>query len=86
MKTSFKSAKTIKEYSIKISGWEIVIPVGSIVSNKTACGNSDDYRFWTDFHGQAEKLTGYKNSILNHVLTHYGVNVPAEFCEPYKKN
>ncbi len=86
MKTSFKSAKTIKEYKTNISGWEIVIPVGSIVSNKTAGGNSDDYRFWTDFKGYAEKLTGYRESMLSHDLTYYGVNVPAEFCEPYKKN
>jgi hypothetical protein len=82
--TSYKTAKTIKEYSGKFYNWDIAIPIGSIVTNKTACGNYDSYHFWQDFHKIAEQITGYKNSILEHDLTYYGVNIPAEYCEPYK--
>lgn len=83
MKTPHKTAKTIKPYSCKVSGWEIVVPIGSTVSNRTACGNDDAYRFWADFRKPIEELTGFKNSILHHDLTHYGLNIPAEYCESY---
>ncbi len=82
--TTYKTARTIKEYQVKCCGWDITVPVGSRVANKTACGNDDAYRFWQDFHKTAEILTGYKNSILAHDLDHYGINIPAEYCEPYK--
>ncbi len=85
MKTTYKTTKTIKEYRVKAFGYDFVIPVGSIVSNSTAMGCDDKYRFWVDWHGEAERLTGYRNSILAHDLDHYGINIPAEFCEPYKK-
>lgn len=83
MKTSYKSAKTIKPYAVKAFGYDVVIPAGSLVSNKTACGCDDGYRFWQDWRSVAEQLTGVKNSILAHDLTYYGVNVPAEYCEAY---
>ena len=78
-----KTAKTIKEYKVTYLGYEITIPVGSTVSNTTACGPDDAYRFWKDWHKIAEKLTGYKNSILAHDLTYYGLNIPKEYCEEY---
>ena len=83
MKNTYKTAKVIKEYPVKVAGWDLVVPVGATVCNQTACGFDNNYRFWLDFREQAEKLTGYKSSILAHDLTHYGVNVPAEYCEPY---
>lgn len=84
MKTAYKTAKTIKPYKTMLGGWEIEIPTGSHVSNNTAMGFDDKYRFWCDFKTYAEKLTGSKNSILHHDLTHYGINIPAKYCEPYK--
>jgi len=80
-----KTAKTIKEYRVEnYSGYgELIVPVGSKVSNSTACGNDDNYRFWTDFNAVAEKKSGYKNSLLHHDLTYYGLNIPAEYCGPY---
>ncbi len=79
-----KTAKTIKEYRVNYTGYgEIIVPVGSTVSNSTACGNDDNYRFWTDFHKIAEEISGYKDSLLAHDLSHYGLNIPAEYCEPY---
>jgi hypothetical protein len=83
MTTKYKTAKTIKEFRINYRGWEIVVPVGSKVCNETACGCDDNYRFWKEWHKQIEKLTHYKNSMLAHDLTYYGLNVPAEYCEPY---
>lgn len=78
-----KIAKTIKPYQINFKGWEITVPVGSTVSNETALGFDDNYRFWRDFGPVVRELTGYSNSILAHDLTYYGLNIPAEFCEPY---
>lgn len=79
-----KTAKTTKPYTLKAFGYEITVPAGSTVSNHTACGDDDSYRFWQDWQKVAEKLTGFKNSILGHDLNHRGVNVPAEYCEDYK--
>ena len=84
--TTYKEAKTIKEYEVKFYGYDIVIPVGSTVCNKTAIDNDDDYRYWEDWKEYAEKVTGFANSCLAHDLTYYGINVPAEYCEPYRKN
>lgn len=86
----FKRAKTIKPYHVKNYavggsrlGYKFTVPAGSIVANKTACGYDDDYRFWQDFHKVAEEVTGYKTNCLAHDLTYYGLNIPAEYCEPY---
>lgn len=81
--SKYKSAKVIKEYRIRAFGYGLTVPVGAIVSNHTACGPDDNYRFWQDFHAQAKALTGFSKSGLSHDLTHYGLNIPAEFCEPY---
>lgn len=88
MKHSYKKVKTIKDYTIKnYRGYgPITVPAGSTVSNHTACGNDDNYRFWQDFHKTAEEVSGFKNSLLHHDLTYYGLNIPAEYCEPYKEN
>lgn len=83
MKTIHKTAKTVKPYKTMMGGWEIVIPTGSTVSNKTAMGYDDRYRFWSDYHKIAKELTGFDNSTLLHDLTHYGINIPAKYCEPY---
>jgi hypothetical protein len=83
MKT-YKTAKVLKPYSLKAFGYELTVPVGALVSNRTAGGPDDGYRFWVDFKAEAERITGYKNSILAHNLTYYGVNVPADHCEAYQ--
>lgn len=82
---TYKEAKTIKEYTVRnYKGYGLlVVPVGSTVYNKTACGNDDNYHFWKDFHKVAEEVSGFKNSLLHHDLTYSGLNIPAEYCEPY---
>jgi hypothetical protein len=80
-----KTAKTIKEYQTTYKGYHIVVPVGSTVTNVTATGPDDQYRFWSGFHEYTEKLTGFKDSMLLHDLTHYGLNIPAEYCAPYEE-
>lgn len=80
----YKTAKVIQPYTVTYRGYQITVPIGATVSNQTACGNDDNYRFWQDFSKTAEQLTGYKDSILLHDLIHYGLNIPAEFCEPFK--
>lgn len=81
--TTYKTAKTIKPYSVEFKGYQITVPEGSTVSNKTACGNDDNYRFWMDYRKTAKELTGFENSMLAHDLEHYGINVPAEYCASY---
>lgn len=90
MNPSLKTAQTIKPYVVKnyrghgkYPGHAFTVPTGSSVSNNTACGNDDNYRYWTDFKKIAEKTTGFKDSLLSHDLTYYGLNIPAEYCEPY---
>jgi hypothetical protein len=78
-----KTAKVIKEYKTKFKGYDLIVPVGATVTNVTACGPDDTYRFWQDWKAQAFALTGFADSILAHDLTHYGLNVPADHCEPY---
>jgi len=81
-----KTARTIKEYRVEnYRGYgPIVIPAGSIVTNRTACGPDDNYRFWQDFDKIAEKVSGFKDSLLRHDLTYYGLNIPASYCEPWR--
>lgn len=92
MKISHKTVKTIKPYEVKNYrgqgkyGHSFIVPAGSSVSNQTACGNDDDYRYWTDFHKVAEEVTGHKTNTLSHDLTYYGLNIPAEYCEPYPED
>ena len=83
MKTTYKTSKTIKEYKIVfgVMKYEITVPVGSTVSNKTALGYDDRYRFLINF--KTRELVGYQAGMLAHDLTYYGLNIPAEFCEPY---
>lgn len=83
MKTIYKTAKTIKPYTVSYKGYSLLVPIGSTVSNKTAGGNDDSYRFWQDWQAMAKKLTGFDNSLLAHELTYYGLNVPKEFCATY---
>lgn len=83
MKTRRKISRTIKDYKINYKGYNLIIPKGSKVSNQTACGPDDYYHFWVINMAYIEKLTGSKNSLLLHDLTHHGLNIPKEYCEPY---
>ena len=86
--TTYKSAKTIKEYKVKYGigncKYDITVPVGTSVNNKTACGFDDDYRFISGV--STKTLVGYDCSCLAHDLKYYGLNIPAEFCESYVEN
>ena len=70
---------TTKDFITTYKGYEITIPKGSKATNKTACGIDDNYRFWSDFHKIAKKITGHEHSILAHDLTYYGLNIPKEY-------
>ena len=83
MSEKLKTRKTIRPYYLFFRGYDIIIPTGSTVSNYTACGIDDNYRFWTDFDAIAEKMTGFSDSTLKYELKHYRINIPAEYCEPY---
>jgi hypothetical protein len=86
--TKFKWSRTIREYKVKWGQgrvpYDITVPVGSLVNNQTALGCDDNYRFLTNF--DTKVLVGYEAGMLAHDLTHYGLNIPAEYCEPYPKD
>jgi len=82
---TLKTSVTLRPYPVKYDGYDIVVPAGSRVSNQTACGPDDAYRFWQDWQKIVKDLTGFDRSILAHDLEHYGLNIPAEYCEPYSK-
>lgn len=84
MNTCYKTSVVIKPYMVRAYGYNIAVPVGAKVTNRTALGCDDNYRFWVDFHEYAEELTGFKNSILHHDLTYYGLNIPKEYCQDYQ--
>jgi hypothetical protein len=85
MKTTLKRSKTHTEYTTKYGSYEIIVPAGWPVSNGTALGPDDNIRFAQDPHKLARLVTGLRDSILRHDLEYYGLNIPAEYCEPYKK-
>lgn len=74
---------TKKDYETIAFGYKFTVPKGSIVTSMTASGNDESYHFWDDFHKLAQKLTGFSDSCLLHDLKYYGLNIPAEFCNPY---
>jgi hypothetical protein len=81
--TGAKTARTVKDYRVDCFGHSLLVPEGSLVSNQTAMGLDDSYRFWADFHKEVERVTGFPDSMLKHDLTFYGLNIPVEFCGPY---
>lgn len=76
MSTTYKTAKVIKEYRGTCMGREFMVPVGATVSNRTAMGYDDNYRFW-DFDPDQVSTSEA------HDLSHYGINVPKANCENY---
>ena len=86
MESKYKRSVTIKEYRINAYGYDIIVPINSIVSNSTACGYDDNYYFWENWQKIVEEITGFKESGLKHDLTYYGLNIPSEFCKPYDEN
>ena len=82
-RTTPKTSLTLKPYFTTFKGYEITVPAGWPVSNVTACGPDDSYRFAGDPRKLAALVTGQPDSILAHDLTHYGLNLPADVCEPW---
>ena len=81
---SIKYSTTKFPYEVEVNGYQILIPAGTRVCNQTASGCDDTYRFVMGTSAIARTLTGLPSSILEHDLKHRGINVPAEFCHPYR--
>ena len=77
---------TKKDYTTIAFGYKIHVPAGSPVTSITACGHDPAYHFLENVRRIAKRLTGFDDSILLHDLTYYGLNIPAEFCNPYPEN
>lgn len=83
MKATYKASTVTRPYSVVYKGYAITLPAGWPVSNKTASGPDDAYRFAGNTGRLAKELTGFPDSLLAHDLKYYGLNVPAEYCAPY---
>lgn len=78
-----KHSHLVKEYQVEYNGQKLTVPVGWPVSNTTAMGPDDAYRFLTDVEKFATSVTGLPDSMLHHDMKYRGLNVPAEYCAPY---
>ncbi len=83
-KASRKTSTLSKPYVATYGGYTFTIPAGWPVSNTTACGPDDSYRFVSNVRKLAADVTGLPDSMLRHDLEHYGLNVPEEYCTPYE--
>jgi len=85
-----KSATVLKDYHVNFKGGSnigtnVVVAAGTIVTNRTAMGNDDGYRF-PILNGPIAKTSGLAHTAaLMHDLTHYGINVPAEYCSEWRR-
>ena len=77
---TYKTTTTHTAYTVKAFGFEITIPAGSEVDNSTAVGNNDLYHFWINW-GDNDMVKEFP--FLKHDLTFQGINIPAEYCNPY---
>jgi hypothetical protein len=80
-----KRSKTNKEYKTRYDGYDIVLPAGTEVTNQTALGPDDNYRFVVNTSKLAKEVSGLSHSILEHDLKYRGLNVPEEYCDPYQE-
>lgn len=88
MKTTAKTARTIKDYTTTFYGGsrygtEITVPAGSTVSNVSAMGADDNYRVWENYTATIKAQLPEMFAALRHDLHYHGLNIPAEYCEPY---
>lgn len=84
-----KAATVLKDYHVNFKGGskygvDVVVAAGTIVTNRTASGNDDAYRF-PILNGPIAKTSGLKHTgALMHDLVNYGINVPAEYCSEWR--
>lgn len=79
-----KAATVLRDYRVNFKGVDVVVAAGSIVTNRTAQGNDDNYRY-PILNKPIAESSGLKHTgALMHDLVHYGINVPAEFCSEWR--
>ena len=83
IRDNVRFAKTIRDYQVVgfRGEWNFTVPAGSVVSNVTAMGPSANIHYLANPSKFSER-----NSLLEHDLKYYGLDIPAEYCEPYAKD
>lgn len=79
-----KRARVIRDYLVSFRSYDLIVKAGTLVTNHTACGCDDAYRFPVACRPIAETSGMKYTGALVHDLMHYGINVPAEFCGPWE--
>lgn len=82
-KPTLKYAKVRTSFKTDAYGESFTIPEGSIVSNRTASGFDDNYRFWIPEYDKLKELFPDTYMGFEYDLKYRGVNIPKEYCEPY---
>lgn len=87
-----KTSRVIKDYEVKdFYGFHFTVKAGAVVSNKTAVGYDDDYRFIGG--NPSGQIVSHQNwwegdeipLALKLDIEGHGLNVPAEYCKPYEE-
>lgn len=71
--------QTTQEIKMNFKGYDITIPAGTRVTNKTACGVDEKYNFVDDLSWIPKDMP-----LLRHDATYYGVDIPAEYVTEIK--
>ena len=84
-KVTRKTAVTTKDYTIRFMSYgNITIPKGTTVTNSTAYGNDDNFRFVKATEELAKSLIGENYIMFLHDISNYGINIPEDYCTPYE--
>lgn len=77
-----KTATVLKPFTIDFSGHTLTVPVGAKVTNKTASGPDDSYRFWIGWEKSVKEQIGEEliPLTLKYDLDYRGILVPEENC------
>jgi hypothetical protein len=88
MQQKYKKSITIKDYKVESfhGRYSFVIPKGSIVSNEHRGEYNDAFYWWKDYKETAEKITGFKKSMLDYFIENFGFKIPLEYCQPYESS
>lgn len=73
--------KTNKAYTVSFKHFgDIIVPAGTPVTHKTACGIDEKYHFVDSTKWIDENYPDIAG-ILKHDVIYYGIDVPKEFIE-----
>lgn len=80
MKTSQDVLVTVPMFKFAANFEPLIVPKGTELTSKTACGIDPNYHFVNEYQWIKEKYPLLAN-ILTMDVENYGINIPIEFVE-----